>query len=160
MCAGGFESLKLKTKSTKVKLPKRVSTMAPNHAWFLRPDLICSERSVTTKSSSSFQMFSLASFGVSLFITAIEILWFLQFWDRRANPFMSNRRPQRLLAALSLFWFYFLLEMWMLVILSFCDRLEAFRWSYILFCVEMITDSYELLYTAVSMSRWWLLFFS
>ena len=106
-------------------------------------------------------IFRIASNVVSICILMpIEIWWFYMFWILRKNAFISQRKPKMLLTALSLFWVEDLLNM----IYYFFGHLYNEKgpvWSNDIFICSLLgRDLAWAMFTAVNISRYWLLFFS
>lgn len=106
--------------------------------------------------------------NISVRSTTIECnivrLWFYQFWVRRNNLFIAKREPKMLLACL--------LGLWLFSVLRWSDWAVKYVWNikYPHYGESLWKDSELYLemalhlliveITAMSMSRYWLLFFS
>ena len=96
-------------------------------------------------------------------VMPIEVWWFWLFWVRRKNTFIAQRKPQMLLVALSLFWATYVLVTSHSMLHSFHDDLQRIYGDAIndvLFSISIGEGTTGILFTGISMTRWWLLFFS
>ena len=110
----------------------------------------------------STQVLSIVQWTISTcIITPIEVRWFLIFWIRRRNPFISTRKPTLLLIQLLSYWccYFLLVSNWVLD--SFYRDLPGPIWhGYIPFVVNFTTILLWNSFVGLSISRSWLLFFS
>ena len=107
------------------------------------------------------QILSSALWLINLFILVpIEIWWTRLIWVQRRNPFISKRRPRMLLMVILMFWIWYFLVASDWVIHSFIDYLSDPIWRYIHRCGVFTADLAGTIFTAISISRWWLLFYS
>lgn len=103
-------------------------------------------------------------FLVVFVITPVEIWWFYQFWRRRRNLFISKRLPRLLLAATVGCWIFTLFQSSMWTVEYIWDptfpNVEGPIWSNYGLLSGFASYCVIVEYTGVSLSRWWLLYYS
>ena len=106
---------------------------------------------------------SMASWIVScVVLMPLEIMWFLQFWYRRKYLFVKCRRPKLLFNALVLLWIFEFMR-WSMDTLHwgrFAINDGKHFWVNSAFYSCIVQSAANNGFLAITLSRWWLLFFS